>query len=90
MRSSDILVVHQRRDWDSAIQRLLDLPDTDFPSWRVSHRGTFLLMSLPAYWRWDEIWSEDGVLLYSGYDRDAAMSLINPTNYCSLFSAHIE
>ena len=89
MQGRRILVVHQRKDWDSAVQRLLDLSESSFPYWRVDYSGTALPRHLPNYWMWDEVWSEDGALLLEGYDRELALEMINPTNYCSLFSAHI-
>lgn len=89
----NVLVVHERRDWGRAVQSLMDLDEDSFPYDYVSHLGMEFLVRLPSDWRFDEVYTDGGELIWTKddpyYDRDSAIGLLNPTYYCSLLSALI-
>lgn len=89
----NILVIHKGKDWGRAIQRLLEMDDDIFPYDYVHQLGTEVFVRLPNEWDFKEIVSENGDLLWNRddifYTLESAKEMVNPTNYCTLFRAHL-
>ena len=85
-----VLVLHVDRDWERAVQSLLDSDSWGFPYSEVTHKGTERLVSLPESWRFDEVISEGlRMVWYKGCGTPAGdvLSEEDPSLYCSLFDA---
>lgn len=83
-----VLVLHELRDWEGMIQVMLDSDSRKFPYSEVTHKGTERLVSLPEFWEFDEVITEDLRLVWyseSGLPARSLLSEENPSLYCSLF-----